>query len=363
MLVGNTGNTDLGDSLAVHDCVGAGGVLRLLGQNLHATGVDRAVGAAQHLQCVPVQGADVAGAVDPELGEAVLVLVAVAAGDHRAFQDDASGAVGVRVLDAHGRTRQRLAVVDHPAAGLAGTIGQDVVHARLVQLLAGLISQRRTADEDGTEELQRLDAFLGLQQGVHLWRNQRGVQILVREALLQRGGIGRETGHAKARALDQRGGGHRGETGHHATQNHLQARNVVGRQRQQPRARLHLQLLAQHLLGGAGGGAQVRGGEQRALRGARGPGGGGHEGAGLDGLACPHNLLQLVAGTSVRRVGSGDRQDRAAPVQHLGEHAARGLEICRGDLEGLERCHAGAVVDLRGVNELRVSVPAVAEAA
>src|SRR5699024_11626581 len=59
----------LGDRLAVHNSVGAAGVLGLLGQNLHTTGIDCTVGAPQHAQRLPVHGADVAGAVDPELAE------------------------------------------------------------------------------------------------------------------------------------------------------------------------------------------------------------------------------------------------------------------------------------------------------
>src|SRR5699024_12491366 len=94
----------LGDRLAVHNSVGAAGVLGLLGQNLHTTGIDCTVGAPQHAQRLPVHGADVAGAVDPELAEAVLVLIAVTAGHHRAFKDDKYSTVGVRRLEHHGRT-------------------------------------------------------------------------------------------------------------------------------------------------------------------------------------------------------------------------------------------------------------------
>src|SRR5699024_12419648 len=96
-----------------------GGVLALLAPTLHTAAIDCPVAAPQPAQRLPVHGADVAGAVDPELGEAVLVLIAVTAGHHRAFKDDTSSTVGVRILDAHGLARQRLTVVDHPAAGLA----------------------------------------------------------------------------------------------------------------------------------------------------------------------------------------------------------------------------------------------------
>ena len=179
----------------------------------------------------------------------------VAVGQGRAPEVDAS-----LVVEGDLGAGQRCPVVDASAGGLAHAVGRDHPHAGPLGAGAQPRCEGGAPDEHRVEGAQRLRAARVVEQPDELGGHEAGV---AGQPGVEQGGGGEERRREEAVGEVH---GDRGGPGIQRAQQHLQARDVVRRQREQPLARA-----AEPLVRGAAAGPQGAGGEQGALGGAGRP--------------------------------------------------------------------------------------------
>jgi len=250
---------------------------------------------------------DVADVVGTEPPDAVLVgserlarevgEAEVAVGDRRAAQQDASLLVELDLGAGQGP-----AVVDAPARGLAHAVGRDEVHPGPLGSRAQPGRHRGATDEHGIERSQGVGATGVVEQADHLGGHETGVPAGARGQPF--GGCDERLGPEAVGEVHREGR----RPGIQRSHQHLEAGDVVGRDREQPLAGA-----AEGGVGGAGAGSQGRCREHRSLGGARGAGGADDDRQRLG------ERGRVVVGDRRDRSGGGVRHDRPVAGQGLSQ--------------------------------------------
>ena len=209
--------------------------------HLVATGRDDVVDASGDgegaVEAAEVVGEEVmcAGLVDERDGGA-LGVAEIAGGEHRAREGDATDTVVVGLDDAYADAVQRGAVVDATAGGLARAVRRDDGEAPLTGPLQQGAGCGRAADEDaavppGRGEGARVCFVVTVEQVAQLSGHEARVDRR------ERGSVSGDEAGRLRKALEAPGvedGGRR--AGDDGADDHLGARDVVRRQRQEPRS-------------------------------------------------------------------------------------------------------------------------------
>ena len=229
---------------------------------------------------------------------------------------------------------QRLSVVDAAAGGLAHPVGREHPDAVALGPAAQPGRQGGAADEHAVEGAQRLGPARVVEQAQQLGGHDARVAAAPGVEPL-RGAEERLGQEAVGQVHGDRGG-----AGVERAQQHLQARDVVRRQREQP-----LPVAAEPLVRGPAAGQQGAGGEQGALR-----------GAGRARRAHDHGQPLGKAGGVVRGQGRRGRrrgmgEHRCVTAHRLGE-AGQDVQGCRAERDG-ERL--GRVRGRRGAGAVGIS--------
>lgn len=219
----------------------------------------------------------------------------------------------------HPGPRQRPPIINNPPGRFRTTVSPHHIDPQPLTRQPRVLIQGRPTNQNGIKQPQRLNALQRLQRLTQLKWHQRRISAKCACLRIQLPRSPREHGHIKTlRHVDR----DRHSSSHKAAHKHLNPRNMMRRQRQQPHPRppkgLMRRVSARH---------QIRGAQQSALRHTRRPGRRNHQSNVLvDRLAYTQCLMRMRT--------QRHRRKRRKPCQRL-------LKIIQNQLWRLRRHRQG----------------------